>query len=597
MGTAGCDVVLDGNCFQVSKMMQLRNTFQQLISQSNQFGKPWQKLKNQLRLWDASTQFVTRFIHIDHGIRHSEFVAKTAEKIWRVTCQNHPQWWTAEAAFLLNSSAYLHDVAMLVGYQQFNALPEKCRAIIQPILRQYALDANKAQEPLSYFLVRTNQGLLASAVINELASEGQIFHQLDSSIIAKLQFLVKFYNYLDTKEARTAASKLRFTSPDIMLAAAAVLQISDWAHLDRTRLNSAEFDAAVKESKRVITSLDSGGVPELPADGGINGMLHIFFRSHYVTKHTMRVFKSPEPVIAFATQVNLPNGLAASAKATLLGQWRAKFLPSRLRREIAYDFLREFCGVTLNYVEPRAETLRGSKKKRKNRDYIPVPPIVSDFWSAQHWFTLAEDWRTLIRDGKLHANPFDEMSFSTSEEHVYTECGGSLEKKSTVLPRLSRRLFLLIHVKFTRGNPELADAFFQALYHAIYCPDHQHERNYGRCIETAIKHTKMKFCATLLQTLQIEDIETESRHILRRISLSLQKNKSASKRTLKANLVNGGFDQLFDELFAKLIQHEIIIPKTNRKFTCNKKSALAHQFRLYGESFSQSFQVYTQPQS
>jgi len=309
-------------------------------------------------------------------------------------------------------------------------------------------------------LIRSYQGEIAEKVVFELHREGVLPVPMQTA--RRLAFLVRNYCRVGPGCVAEAAS-LDDGVSDRLLAMAAALEYADWSDLDGSRVDREALAQDITDAERFLRDLQFNPSPMIEEDGDLPCLLPRVLRSHYL--HGGSSVIQEDGAVRFSVRVTLPPTLQRSpdddAFSTLSGEWRSHLLPSRLYRKTAYDHLSEYAGVELRFTEPLVEDMGDGGT------FLGVPRFVREFWIAGRWFNLGDAAQLLT---VLGGQPI----LSDLEEPIdpWTACEEFALKPSlrrvVDRPRLSRRVLIVAHLRFTRGHPLLASIFYRQLHHDLF---------------------------------------------------------------------------------------------------------------------------------
>ena len=458
---------------------QLR-AFDTLLAGSQTLLPVWSRLEGELLNYYANSDknFLRRsYKHIDHGPDHWASVRSNADLLWTTVCSSHKDWMTAENAFILSASAYLHDVAMVHGYHHVDLTTQDLGEHLPSYFRKAGIADDRitresAQSPIGHFVLRYLESWIAEKVIQEFSQDGYPLKGVEPYILKKLSFIVRHYKSI-TDDVADKANDVFCESAQSVLAMAAVLQFSDWAHLDNSRVDPLLLDAGIRQMGELLTESERVLSARIDEDGGDLCCFPKIFRSHYVFDRKLSNLKlSTNPtelsIVKYAFRLSLPKEMRKSrgdsAYMRLTEEWRSHFYPNRMHKSLVDDHLNQYAGVQLLYLEPEVEQFV------EEFSFRSMPPFVRDFFSVCRWFDLSDATQFLGRQmGKFTPDQdIRELPIDWNTLHSKLCVGeGAREFLPTDKPRLSRRALIYIHATLTRGHPILGDLFFRQLQHEV----------------------------------------------------------------------------------------------------------------------------------
>ncbi len=478
----------------------------------------WNRLKERLCTYyaNADRNFLRRrYKHIDHGPEHWKAVRSNADFLWMTVCVSHKDWLTAENAFILSASAYLHDVAMVYGYRHVQLTDPAIGTHLRRYFRNAGFNDDQitrelAQSPLGDFVLRHLEPWIAEQVTQEFSQDGGPLEGIAPNLLDRISFIVRNYTSITDDVARQASDRFGDSAQSV-LAMAAVLQFSDWAHLDNSRVDSQLLDEGIREMERLLTERERLLGVSIEEDGGDLCCFPKIFRSHYVFDRKFSNVKlssnHAEPsIVHYAFRVTLPKGVRKSrydaAYIRLTEEWRSHFLPNRMHRSITADHLTRYAGVQLLYYEPEVE------KPADDSSFRPMPPFVRDFFSASRWFDLSDATQFLGRHMGRFTPSEDMREIPIDWNTLYSQLcvAGTQEFLATDKPRLSRRAFIYIHATLTRGHPILGDLFFRQLHHEVCKLPVEYYQSDPQ-MRTFVLITRVKNTACYLKDMLIEETD------------------------------------------------------------------------------------------
>ena len=461
--------------------------FTNLLKQDRSLEKTWLRLREEVLFLANTDRYPLRhrYTHMDHGPAHWENVRRTAAFVWFWVATTKPEtiklgWWTAEAAFILSVSCYLHDVAMVYGCQHVPVKNEDdiCgdhvwQMITEAMTKERGMPASCdvrllphdiVNMPVGQVVIRQLQGFIAEKVAEELAGPGRPLAGVSRNILKSIRFLVRHYGAHDYSDLVEEAKMISERNWQRLMAMAAVLQFSDWVHCDASRVDRRLIqglcghleDYQANPLARMWVPMDDDGSPLCA--------LPTLFRNHYVVKRRLGAGQDSldrPPILELAFTIVRPQEIRGGVNDPVWKQVR-KELQDHLYPVDFFDArnlkskLRKFAGIELRYEPP------GPPPRQRVPNCVPVPDFVQDFWRAGDFFNLDNPAQLMLSMNE-HQCPSEfclRSKFQPSMLKQRFHVRGIRQGERIGMPR---RLFVYLHFMLTRGHPRLAALYFEQL--------------------------------------------------------------------------------------------------------------------------------------